>query len=70
MYKGSKPGWGARAAKMIVAEQSYLLTDPTIHSQIITLKGAGADTVINLSTPKFAEQAIRKIHSMGGIRCT
>ena len=68
--QGFKAGLGARAAKMIVAEQSYLLTDPTIHSQIITLKGAGADTVINLSTPKFAEQAIRKIHSMGGIRCT
>ena len=47
--RGIKAGLGPRAAKMIVSEQSYVLTDPTIDSQIIALKGAGADTVINLS---------------------
>ena len=62
--RGVKAGLGPRAAKMIVSEQSYVLTDPTIDSQIIALKGAGADTVINLSTPKFAAHAIRKIHNL------
>jgi branched-chain amino acid transport system substrate-binding protein len=56
---------GDRASKMIVAEQSYLLTDPTINSQMIAMKGAGADTVITLASPKFAAQAIRKIYDLG-----
>ena len=62
---GVKLELGDRASKMIVAEASYLLTDPTVNSQIISLKGAGADTVISIATPKFAAQAIRKIHDMG-----
>ena len=62
---GVKLELGNRASKMIVAEASYLLTDPTVDSQIISLKGAGADTVISIATPKFAAQAIRKIHDIG-----
>ena len=50
---------------MIVAEASYLLTDPTVDSQIISLKGAGADTVISMVSAKFAALAIRRIHDMG-----
>lgn len=62
---GVKLELGDRASKMIVAEASYLLTDPTVNSQIISLKGSGADTVISIATPKFAAQAIRKIHDIG-----
>ena len=62
---GVKLELGDRASKMIVAEASYLLTDPTVNSQVISLKGSGADTVISIVTPKFAAQAIRKIHDMG-----
>jgi branched-chain amino acid transport system substrate-binding protein len=62
---GVKLELGNRASKMIVAEASYLLTDPTVDSQIFSLKGAGADTVISIATPKFAAQAIRKIHDIG-----
>ena len=61
---GIKIELGVRAPKMIVAEVSYLLTDPTINSQVIAIKGAGADTVISIASPKFAAQAIRKIHDM------
>src|SRR5258707_9216311 len=50
---------------MIVAEASYEVTDPTIDSQIVTLKASGADTFYNVTTPKFAAQAIRKVYDMG-----
>jgi hypothetical protein len=50
---------------MIVAEVSYEPSDPTVDSQIVTLKASGADTFFNVSTPKFAAQAIRKSHDIG-----
>jgi branched-chain amino acid transport system substrate-binding protein len=62
---GVKLELGDRASKMIVAEASYLLTDPTVDSQIISLKGVGADTVISMVSAKFAALAIRKIHDIG-----
>ena len=63
--KGLKDGLGDKAAKMIVAETSYEVTDPTVDSQIVTLKASGADTFFNVTTPKFAAQAIRKVYDMG-----
>jgi branched-chain amino acid transport system substrate-binding protein len=63
--KGLKDGLGAKAAAMIVAEASYEVTDPTIDSQIVALRGSGADTFFNVTTPKFAAQAIRKAHDIG-----
>jgi ABC-type branched-subunit amino acid transport system substrate-binding protein len=62
---GFKEGLGAKAASMIVATASYEVTDPTIDSQIVTLKGSGADTFFNITTPKFAAQAIRKVDDVG-----
>ncbi len=58
---GMKAGLGAKAASMIVGEAGYELTDPTIDSQIVKLKSAGADLFFNASTPKFAAQAIKKV---------
>jgi branched-chain amino acid transport system substrate-binding protein len=49
---------------MIVSEVSYEVTDPTVDSQIVTLKGSGADTFFNITTPKFAAQAIRKAYDI------
>jgi branched-chain amino acid transport system substrate-binding protein len=63
--KGLKDGLGDKAARMVVAEASYEVTDPTIDSQIVTLKASGADTFYNVTTPKFAAQAIRKVYDMG-----
>lgn len=63
--KGLKDGLGDKAAKMIVAEASYEVTDPTVDSQIVTLKASGADTFYNVTTPKFAAQAIRKVADLG-----
>jgi branched-chain amino acid transport system substrate-binding protein len=62
--KGIKDGLGDKAAKMIVAEASYEVTDATVDSQIVTLKGSGADTFFNITTPKFAAQAIRKAYDV------
>jgi branched-chain amino acid transport system substrate-binding protein len=63
--KGLKDGLGDKAAKMIVAEVTYEVTDPTIDSQILQLQSSGADVFINIATPKFAAQAIRKAYDSG-----
>ena len=59
--KGLKDGLGAKAASMIVAEESYETTQPTIDSSIVKLKSTNADVFFNVTTPKFAAQAIKKI---------
>ncbi len=58
---GIKDVFGANASKLIVAEESYETTEPSIDSHIVKLKGTGADVFVNISTPKFAAQAIKKI---------
>src|SRR5271169_3031191 len=63
--KGFKDGLGDQAAKMIVAEASYETTDPTVDSQIVTLKASGADVFFNITTPKFAAMAVRKAYDIG-----
>jgi branched-chain amino acid transport system substrate-binding protein len=63
--KGFMDGLGDKAKTMIVAQATYEVTDPTIDSQIVTLKGSGADTFFNITTPKFAAQAIRKVADIG-----
>jgi branched-chain amino acid transport system substrate-binding protein len=59
--KGLKDGLGAKAASQIIAEESYETTEPTIDSHIVKLKSTGADVFFNVTTPKFAAQAIKKI---------
>jgi branched-chain amino acid transport system substrate-binding protein len=63
-FKGLREGLGDRADSMIVKAVSYELTDPTIDSQIITLKASGADVLFDASSPKFAAQAIRKAYEL------
>lgn len=62
---GLKNGLGDKAKTMIVREVSHELTDPSIDSQIIDLKGSGADTLLQFTTPKFAAQGIRKVSDLG-----
>src|SRR3982751_433081 len=59
--KGLKDGLGARAASMIVAEESYETTEPSIDNHIVKLKSTNADIFVNITTPKFAAQAIKKM---------
>ena len=63
--KGLRDGLGPAAAKMIIAEQSYEVSDPTVDSQMVNLKNSGADVFLNISTPKFALQAIKKAADLG-----
>jgi branched-chain amino acid transport system substrate-binding protein len=62
---GIKAGLGDKAATMIVAEVSYEVSDPTIDSQILKLKDAGADLLFSAATPKQAAQAIKKTAEIG-----
>jgi branched-chain amino acid transport system substrate-binding protein len=62
--KGLKDALGAKAS-MIIAEASYELSDPTVDSQMVTLKSSGADLFYNITTPKFGAQAIRKAAELG-----
>jgi branched-chain amino acid transport system substrate-binding protein len=61
--KGLKDGLNGKMR--IVAETPYTVTDPTIDSQIINLKASGADVFFNVTTPKFAAQAIKKATEIG-----
>lgn len=60
--KGFKDGLGDKASSMIVREVSYEVADPTVDSQMVQLQASGADTFFNITTPKFAAQAIRKAY--------
>jgi ABC-type branched-subunit amino acid transport system substrate-binding protein len=59
--KGLKDGLGAKAASMIIAEESFETSEPTIDNHIVKLKASGADVFIDIATPKFAAQAIKKV---------
>jgi ABC-type branched-subunit amino acid transport system substrate-binding protein len=61
--RGLRAGLGAKASQ-IIAEASYELADPTIDSQIVQLKAAGVDTLIEQSAAKAAAQSIRKVHEL------
>jgi len=63
--KGLHDGLGEAAKKLIVMEQTYEVTDPTIDSQIANLKNSGANVFFNVTIPKFAVQAIKKSHDIG-----
>src|ERR1700722_17177524 len=62
--KGLKDGLGAKAASMIIAEEGYETSEPSIDNHIVKLKTSGADVFISITTPKFAAQAIKKLAEM------
>ena len=59
--KGFKDGLGSKAASMIIAEEAYEVSSPTIDSSIVKLKSLGADVFFDVTTPKFAAQAIKRM---------
>ncbi|MES5488840.1 ABC transporter substrate-binding protein [Bradyrhizobium sp. INPA03-11B] len=61
---GFKRGLGEKAATMIVSQQAYNTSDPTVDSQIVSLKAAGANVLFIAAVPKFAAQAIRKAYDI------
>ena len=62
---GLHEGLGDQASKLIVVETSYETTSPTVDTQIVQIKAANPDIFINVATPKFAAQAIKKIARTG-----
>jgi branched-chain amino acid transport system substrate-binding protein len=58
---GLKDIFGDKASSIIIAEESYETTEPSIDSHIVKLKGTGADVFVNITTPKFAAQTIKKM---------
>ncbi|MCA6125106.1 ABC transporter substrate-binding protein [Bradyrhizobium sp. WSM 1704] len=62
---GLHDGLGDQAKKLIVVETSYETASPTVDSQIVQIKGANPDIFINIATPKFAAQAIKKVAELG-----
>ena len=60
LLKGLKDGLGDKAS-MIVMEESYEVSEPTIENHLVKLKASGADVLVSISTPKFAAQAIKKV---------
>ena len=63
--KGLKDGLGAKAASMIILEESFETSEPTIDNHIVKMKSTNADVFVNISTPKFAAQAIKKLAEIG-----
>jgi len=61
MLKGLKDGLGAKAASMIIAEEPYEVSVPTVDAQIVALKSKGADIFMSFTTPKFGAQSIKKV---------
>ncbi len=62
---GLREGLGDQAGKLIVVESSYETSSPTVDSQVVQIKGANPDIFVNIATPKFAAQAIKKIGELG-----
>jgi branched-chain amino acid transport system substrate-binding protein len=58
---GLREGLGDQASRLIIVESSYETTSPTVDSQVVQIKSANPDIFINISTPKFAAQAIKKL---------
>ena len=63
--KGLRDGLGERAASMIVAEDAYDVAEPTIDTHVVKMKTIKADVFLDITTPKFAAQAIRKAAEIG-----
>jgi branched-chain amino acid transport system substrate-binding protein len=63
--EGFHAGLGDAGKKLIVSEVSYEVTDPTVDSQVIQMSSKGANAFFNITTPKFAAQAIKKAGEIG-----
>ena len=63
--KGLLDGLGEKAKTLIAQHITYDLTDPTIDSALVKLQTTGCDVFVNITTPKFAAQSIRKMAELG-----
>lgn len=62
---GLRAALGDKADKLIVSEQSYEVSDPTLESQVGRLKASGANVLLNITAAKFATQAVKLVNESG-----
>jgi branched-chain amino acid transport system substrate-binding protein len=62
---GLRDGLGEKAASMIIAEDAYEVAEPTIDSHIVKMKSLNANVFVDIASPKFAAQAIKKTAEIG-----
>lgn len=62
--KGLKDGLGSRSS-MIIMEESYEISEPTVDSHIVKMRASGADVFVSIALPKGAAQSIRKVSEIG-----
>jgi branched-chain amino acid transport system substrate-binding protein len=62
---GLRAALADKAAKLMVAAQSYETTDPTVDSQVVSLEASGANVLVTAAIPKFTTLAIRKVYDLG-----
>ena len=63
--KGTRDGLGAKASSMIIMEESYEVSEPTIDTHIVKIKAANPDVLLIYTTPKFGAQTIKKTAELG-----
>jgi len=63
--RGLKRKLGQNAQSMIVAEEAFDISEPSIDSHLVKLKASGADVLLDIATPKFAAQAIKRVSEIG-----
>ena len=63
--KGLKDGLGDKTASLIIDEEAYDVTEPTINSHVIKMRSLNADVFVDIASPKFAAQAIRRAAEIG-----
>ncbi|MDN5000301.1 ABC transporter substrate-binding protein [Bradyrhizobium sp. GCM10027634] len=63
--KGTKDGLGAKASSMIIMEESYEVSEPSIDGHIVKIKAANPDVLVIYTTPKFGAQTIKKTAELG-----
>lgn len=64
VLNGLKDGLGAQGSALIVAEERFEVSEPTIDSRILNLKASGASVLVDIGSPKFAAQTIKKLHEL------
>jgi hypothetical protein len=64
-FMGLREGLGGKADKVVAGIQTYETTDATADSQLVALRASGANVLFTAAIPKFAAQAIRKVHDLG-----
>ncbi|WP_448042899.1 ABC transporter substrate-binding protein [Bradyrhizobium liaoningense] len=63
--RGLKRGLGLKAQSMIVTEEPFDVSEPTIDSHLVKLKATGADVLLDVATPKFAAQVLKRMAEIG-----